>query len=109
MVVSPVEPLAEIRVPPLVAALPKADLHIHAEADARIERVLARRAGREPYDWRNWAARLLVETSPGMGRLVGMAANRCAESRSTDPSARIGVTIAERTRPSRGAPAMGQG
>jgi adenosine deaminase len=80
MVVSPVEPLAEIRVPPLVAALPKADLHIHAEADVRIERVLARRAGREPYDWRSWARRLLVETSPGMGRLVGMAANRCAES-----------------------------
>ena len=66
MVISPVEPLAEIPISPLLASLPKADLHIHAEADARIERVLARRAGRQPYDWRSWAARLLVETPPGM-------------------------------------------
>jgi adenosine deaminase len=84
MVVSPVEPLAEIPVPPLVAALPKADLHIHAETDVRIERVQARRAGREPYDWRSWARRLLVETPPGMARLYAMAANRCADSNVVD-------------------------
>jgi adenosine deaminase len=80
MIVSSIEPLAEILVPPVVAALPKADLHLHAEADPRIERVLARRAGREPYDWRSWARRLLVETPPGMARLVAMAANRRAAS-----------------------------
>src|SRR5688572_27324536 len=66
IVVSRVEPLAEITVPPLVAALPKADLHLHAEADARIDRVLAQRAGRRPYDWRSWAQQLLVEVPVGM-------------------------------------------
>jgi adenosine deaminase len=84
MVISPVEPLAEIPISPLLASLPKADLHIHAEADARIERVLARRAGQQPYDWRSWAARLLVETPPGMARLVGMGDNRRADSDAVD-------------------------
>jgi len=28
--------------------LPKADLHVHAETDARLDRVLARREGRSP-------------------------------------------------------------
>jgi adenosine deaminase len=31
--------------------------------------VLAGRAGRAPYDWRGWAARLIAETPPGMPRL----------------------------------------
>jgi adenosine deaminase len=84
MVVSRVKPLAEIAVPPLVAALPKVDLHIHAEADARIDRILARRAGRRPYDWRSWAQRLLVEVPPGMPRLAGMDANRRADSAFVD-------------------------
>jgi adenosine deaminase len=84
MVASLVEPLAEIPIPPLVAALPKADLHIHAEADARIDRVLSRRAGRRPYDWRSWAERLLVEVPPGMPRLVAMAANERADSEIVD-------------------------
>jgi adenosine deaminase len=84
MIVSSIEPLADIPIPSLVAALPKADLHIHAEADARIERVLARRAGRRPYDWRDWARRLLAETPPGIQRLVGMDANRRADSDAVD-------------------------
>jgi adenosine deaminase len=79
MIASRIEPLAEITVPPLVAALPKADLHLHAETDARLDRVLARRAGRRPYDWRSWAQRLLVETPPGMPRLDRMAADRRAD------------------------------
>lgn len=36
----------------------------------RLDRVVARRAGRPPYDWRSWAARLLAETPPGMARLA---------------------------------------
>jgi adenosine deaminase len=55
------------------------DLHIHAEADARLDRVLAQRAGRRPYDWRNWAQQLLVDVPPGMPRLAGMDANRRAD------------------------------
>jgi adenosine deaminase len=80
MVVSHVEPLAELSIPPLVAALPKADLHLHAEADARLDRVLAQRAGRRPYDWRNWAQQLLVEVPPGMPRLARMGADRRADA-----------------------------
>ena len=84
MVVSPIQPLAEISIPSYVAALPKADLHLHAEADARIDRVLAQRAGRPPYDWRNWVQRLLVETPPGMPRLARMDADRRADSTLVD-------------------------
>jgi adenosine deaminase len=71
-----IEPLAEIAVLPLVATLPKADLHLHAEADARLDRILAHRAGRPPFDWRGWARQLLAETPPGMPRLDRMGADR---------------------------------
>ena len=84
MVHSPIEPLAEIPIAPLVAALPKADLHIHAETDARLDTLLARRAGQPPYDWRSWARRLLAESPPGMPRLTAMADNRRAESEAVD-------------------------
>jgi adenosine deaminase len=79
MVISHVEPLAEVSVPALIAALPKADLHLHAETDARLDRILAQRAGRRPYDWRSWAQQLLAETPPGMPRLTHMAADRRAD------------------------------
>ena len=35
-----------------VAALPKADIHLHAETRARVDRLVSRREGRDPYDWR---------------------------------------------------------
>jgi hypothetical protein len=63
-------PLGDVPVGPVVAALPKADLHIHQEWSPRLERVLARREGRAAYDWRGWAARLIAETPPGMPRLA---------------------------------------
>ncbi|MGH2561301.1 MAG: hypothetical protein ACRDJH_19705 [Thermomicrobiales bacterium] len=62
-------PLAEFPVDPVVAALPKADLHLHQEGKARVDRLVARRQGREAYDWCAWARRVLAETPPGMGRL----------------------------------------
>lgn len=65
----PLDPLAEIPIDPEVAALPKADLHLHQEGTARLEQLAARRQGRPPYDWRVWARRTLAETSPGFGRL----------------------------------------
>jgi adenosine deaminase len=80
MVVPHVEPLTEISIPPLIRALPKADLHLHAETEARLDRILARRAGRRPYDWRSWAQQLLAETPPGMPRLTRMAADRRADA-----------------------------
>ncbi|MGH2533834.1 MAG: hypothetical protein ACRDJW_16200 [Thermomicrobiales bacterium] len=69
MTILPIQPLAEIPVDPMVAALPKADLHLHQEGKARVDRLVARRQGREAYDWCAWARRVLAETPPGMGRL----------------------------------------
>ncbi|MFD2083298.1 aminodeoxyfutalosine deaminase [Actinopolymorpha cephalotaxi] len=55
--------------PGQVAALPKADLHVHQEAAPRLDRVLARREERPPYDWAAWRRRLVAELPPGQLRL----------------------------------------
>ena len=70
----PHRPLADVPISPAIAALPKADLHIHQEEVARFERVVAQRLGRPPHDWRESARRLLSETPPGRNRLLGMYA-----------------------------------
>ena len=62
-------PLDEIGIEPWLAALPKADLHVHQEQSPRIDHVLARAHGRRPYDWRGWAERLMAENAPGAERL----------------------------------------
>ncbi|HEU5382164.1 MAG TPA: hypothetical protein VFV38_42665 [Ktedonobacteraceae bacterium] len=49
--------------------VPKVDLHIHQEVAPRLDRVLAAREGRLPYDWATWAARLVSEIPPGIARL----------------------------------------
>lgn len=72
---SPIEPLIEIPIDPLIASLPKVDLHVHAEASARLDRVLARREGRRSYDWRSWLPNLMSEIPPGMSRLVRLNAD----------------------------------
>jgi adenosine deaminase len=41
------EPLVEMPMPPHIAALPKADIHIHQEWSPRLDKVLARQEGRE--------------------------------------------------------------
>ena len=76
MTPSVIEPLAEIPTDSKVAALPKADLHVHQEWFARLDRVLARREGRKPYDWRRWARKLMDEVPPGMPRLRRLATIR---------------------------------
>jgi hypothetical protein len=70
----PIQPLAEIPIGPVIASLPKADLHVHQEEVARLDRVVARRRGRPAFDWRPRAERLLVETPPGVGRIGGIYA-----------------------------------
>jgi adenosine deaminase len=67
-----VQPLAQVNVDPLIASLPKADLHIHQESKARLEHIAAKRQGRLPYDRQNWARQLLNESPPGLGRLDGV-------------------------------------
>jgi adenosine deaminase len=64
-----IQPLAVIAIDPWLAALPKADLHIHQEGKARLDRVIAQRSGRAAYDWLPWAKRLLAESVLGMDRL----------------------------------------
>jgi adenosine deaminase len=63
------EPFAEIPVHPDIAALPKADIHIHQEWSPRLDRVLARQGGSEPYNWREWATNLMKTEPPGAARL----------------------------------------
>jgi adenosine deaminase len=63
------DPLADAPTEPAVAALPKAELHVHAEASARMDALLARREGRRPYQWRRAAARLMAELPPRPARL----------------------------------------
>jgi adenosine deaminase len=65
----PLDPLGDIAIPPEIAALPKADLHLHQQWSPRLDRVLARREGRPAYDWRGWARRVMAETPPGAARL----------------------------------------
>jgi adenosine deaminase len=62
-------PLDQVAIDPWLAALPKADLHVHQEQSPRLDRVLARVHGRPAYDWRGWAERLMAENAPGMARL----------------------------------------
>jgi adenosine deaminase len=66
-------PLADIAVDPVVASLPKADMHLHQEWSPRLNRVLSRRAGLPPYDWQRWTQELMAETPPGMPRLDQLA------------------------------------
>jgi adenosine deaminase len=65
----PIAPLGTFPPDPRIAALPKADLHIHQEWSPRLDRVLSRRAGRAPYNWQGWAAQLMAEKPPGIPRL----------------------------------------
>jgi adenosine deaminase len=57
----------------LIHELPKTDLHRHAEASARLDRVLARRQGRAGYDWARRRAEVLSATPPGLVRLDRLA------------------------------------
>ena len=65
----PIPPLAEVEIPPAVAALPKADVHVHAESGARLEQVIAQQTGRPGIDWRTKARELMRDLPPGMARL----------------------------------------
>jgi adenosine deaminase len=92
-------PLDQIGIDPLVAALPKADLHIHQEQSPRLDRVLAARGERLPHDWRDWAARLMAENPPGAARLqhIGAIVPKTLEADAQDENfiARIEDLLAE--------------
>jgi adenosine deaminase len=68
-----IAPLGIIPADPHIAALPKAELHVHQEWSPRLDRVLSRRAGRPSYNWHDWATQLMAETAPGMPRLGALS------------------------------------
>jgi adenosine deaminase len=68
----PIQPLADVIIPPRILAMPKVDLHLHQEEVARFERVIAQRKGILPHNWRASARNLMAKIPPGFGRLVGM-------------------------------------
>ena len=72
---NPLTPLSEFAGGPAIAAasaVPKADLHLHQEVFPRLDRLVARREGRRPHDWRASAERVLDEVSPGPARLAAI-------------------------------------
>lgn len=69
-----IQPLIDIPIDPLITALPKADLHVHQEERARLDRILARQRNRAPYDWRAWSQHLLDDVPAGEPRLEAMCA-----------------------------------
>ena len=64
-----IEPLADVEIEPAIAALPKADIHLHSEAGPRLEQVIAERCGERVTDWRAHARELMRTLPPGMPRL----------------------------------------
>ena len=56
-----------------IEALPKADLHLHQEAERCLDRILARRERRPPFDWSAWRHRVreTVPAGPERLRLIG--------------------------------------
>ena len=65
---SALHPLDEIVIEPDIAALPKADIHIHGEMFARLDRVVAKKERRSAYDYRKWIAEIMQQ-QPGNARL----------------------------------------
>lgn len=64
-----IEPFADVEIGPAVAALPKADIHLHSEAGPRLEQVIAERSGAPVTDWRAHARELMRNVPLGMPRL----------------------------------------
>lgn len=64
-----IQPLDDIPLDPTLKALPKADLHLHQEAKARLATLLARRSDQPLLSRKSWAQKVLDEYPPGMGRL----------------------------------------
>src|SRR5262249_61767566 len=69
------ESLAEMPMQPHIAALPKADIHIHQEWSPRLDKVLARRGGGVPYKLGAGGASLMQTVPPGGPRPRHLSSN----------------------------------
>src|SRR6266851_1778913 len=71
--IRPYSPADSLQLPSLYESLgtplPKADLHLHQEVFPRLERIVARQQGREPYAWHTWARHVMDTVPAGPGRL----------------------------------------
>lgn len=54
-----------------ISGLPKSDIHMHAETGARVDRLMASREGKDPYDWRA-LVKSLKQMPTGMTRLQAL-------------------------------------
>ncbi len=79
-------PLEPFEISPEVAALPKADLHLHAEAGPRLHRFLATRRGMPAFDWEQWVRDTMSNIPPGIARLHGMATNLITPEEDAEPA-----------------------
>src|SRR5882762_3942631 len=88
------EPLVDVSASPVVAALPKADLHLHQEVFPRLERIVARQQGREPYAWNVWARQVMDTVPAGPGRLEAIYRpdNSLGVDRSLDHDPEVFIT-----------------
>jgi len=81
-----------------IVAIPKADLHLHAEAGPRLDQLLAARGERSAYDWNHWAKHAMVNLGPGMPRLLDMAKELISPEQDAEPEyfrARVEMALAE--------------
>jgi adenosine deaminase len=67
---------------PSIAALPKVDLHVHAEAGPRLDRIINRESA---IDWRSWIDTTMASIGPGYKRLEAMARVQIDTSIENDP------------------------
>jgi adenosine deaminase len=70
--VTRLHPLEHLDISDELRSLSKVDLHLHAESEPRLDRILARRSLRPGYNWRRWVERLIAEVPPGIGRMGWM-------------------------------------
>ena len=95
-----IEPLADVEIAPAIAALPKADIHLHSEAGPRLEQVIAQRCGGAGD--RLALARSRVDAYPAAGHAAaGDVGTRPAAS----PAPRSTSWTGPRTTSRRGSPA----
>jgi adenosine deaminase len=75
-------PTDRLAIDPDIAALPKADIHVHAEAAARLDQLLNPNFS---YDWKKWVDSVMADVEPGQKRLEAMASIPFDTGKDSDP------------------------
>ncbi len=80
-----ISPTGQLPISPAVAGIPKADLHLHAEAGPRLQRLLANDRGEQPIDWTAWITETMRGIPPGMPRLSKLTYGQIPEEVEAEP------------------------